>query len=168
MHSDELLELLATELARLDAIRSALLRDGLADEQQRTAGGELSGMDEHVADVASETFEREAEIGLLHTVDAELADVRAAMVRALAGEYGRCLVCHGPIGDDRLRAVPAATRCVAHQRDAEREEDASRDDRAARRAAREATSHLDFLPTEEPGAALVAAEEAAMHVVTPA
>ena len=31
------------------------------------------------------------------------------------GTYGSCEVCGGPIGQDRLAALPEATRCVACQ-----------------------------------------------------
>ncbi|HKW06990.1 MAG TPA: TraR/DksA family transcriptional regulator [Candidatus Dormibacteraeota bacterium] len=38
----------------------------------------------------------------------------AAELRA-SGAYGRCEICGGPIGEDRLAAVPDATRCIACQ-----------------------------------------------------
>ena len=38
----------------------------------------------------------------------------AAEVRA-RGSYGSCEVCGGPIGEDRLAAVPEATRCLSCQ-----------------------------------------------------
>lgn len=31
------------------------------------------------------------------------------------GAYGTCEVCGGPIGDERLAAVPDATRCISCQ-----------------------------------------------------
>ena len=31
------------------------------------------------------------------------------------GTYGQCEVCGGPIGDERLAAVPDATRCISCQ-----------------------------------------------------
>jgi RNA polymerase-binding transcription factor DksA len=39
---------------------------------------------------------------------------RAAKLRD-QGAYGSCEVCGGPIGEDRLAAVPEATRCVSCQ-----------------------------------------------------
>ena len=41
----------------------------------------------------------------------ELRDVEAALVRIDKGTYGVCGECGAEIGQDRLTAVPAASRC---------------------------------------------------------
>jgi RNA polymerase-binding transcription factor DksA len=43
----------------------------------------------------------------------ELAEVEAALVRIQEGRYGTCLNCGGPMGLQRLRAIPEARYCVA-------------------------------------------------------
>ncbi len=43
----------------------------------------------------------------------ELAEIEAALVRIQEGSYGRCLSCGGPMGLQRLRAIPEARYCVA-------------------------------------------------------
>lgn len=43
----------------------------------------------------------------------ELADIDAALERIADGRYGRCLSCGGPMGLQRLRALPEARYCVA-------------------------------------------------------
>ncbi|MGY4718899.1 TraR/DksA family transcriptional regulator [Naumannella huperziae] len=43
----------------------------------------------------------------------EIAEVDAALARLADGSYGICAGCGEPIPRDRLRARPAATRCVA-------------------------------------------------------
>lgn len=45
----------------------------------------------------------------------ELRAIDAALARADEGTYGRCTRCGGEIGDARLRANPAAERCIACQ-----------------------------------------------------
>ena len=45
----------------------------------------------------------------------ELQAQRAAEMRG-QGTYGRCESCGGSIGEDRLAAVPDATRCISCQR----------------------------------------------------
>ena len=60
-----------------------------------------------------------SEQAVSETIDEILAKdreqaVHAADVRAHGG-YGLCEDCHGPIGDERLEALPTATRCVACQ-----------------------------------------------------
>ncbi len=43
----------------------------------------------------------------------ELAEIEAALMRIQEGRYGRCLSCGGPMGLQRLRAIPEARYCVA-------------------------------------------------------
>jgi DnaK suppressor protein len=43
----------------------------------------------------------------------ELADIDAALARIQEGRYGNCLNCGGPMGLQRLRALPEARFCVA-------------------------------------------------------
>jgi DnaK suppressor protein len=42
----------------------------------------------------------------------ELADVEAALQRIEQGSYGTCLACGGPMGLQRMRAIPEARYCV--------------------------------------------------------
>jgi DnaK suppressor protein len=58
-----------------------------------------------------------------------LADVRSALARLEAGEYGRCIVCGKEIEPARLRAVPETPYCLEHADEAQRaESQASPDD----------------------------------------
>jgi RNA polymerase-binding transcription factor DksA len=43
----------------------------------------------------------------------ELAEIDAALLRIEAGSYGRCQSCGGPLGLQRLRALPEARYCLA-------------------------------------------------------
>jgi RNA polymerase-binding transcription factor len=43
----------------------------------------------------------------------ELEDIEAALSRIQDGQYGTCLACGGPIGLQRLRAIPEARYCIA-------------------------------------------------------
>lgn len=42
----------------------------------------------------------------------ELAEIDAALDRIREGRYGTCLACGGPMGLQRLRAIPEARYCV--------------------------------------------------------
>ncbi len=42
----------------------------------------------------------------------ELAEVEAALQRIEQGSYGTCLACGGPMGLQRMRAIPEARYCV--------------------------------------------------------
>ncbi len=43
----------------------------------------------------------------------ELADIDAALARIAEGSYGTCQSCGGPMGLQRLRALPEARYCLA-------------------------------------------------------
>ena len=110
---------LRDELARLDAVREALLGEGTTGGVEAEGIAEASTLDLHPADVGTETFEHERNRSLLDDVEQEIADVRRAFVRLDRGTYGRCEACRAQIPDDRLVAMPAARFCLAHQADAE-------------------------------------------------
>jgi DnaK suppressor protein len=48
---------------------------------------------------------------LSETETVALARIHASLRRIELGTYGECVVCHGPIDEERLRAVPEADRC---------------------------------------------------------
>ena len=110
---------LAQEQARLTRLRSSFEGEHLHDEPEEDSSAELSHIDQHPADLASDAFEREKEFSILEQVEAELADVSRALERLDGGRYGRCEACGEAIADERLTAVPAARFCVDHQADLE-------------------------------------------------
>ncbi|HZU78351.1 MAG TPA: TraR/DksA C4-type zinc finger protein [Acidimicrobiales bacterium] len=116
----------AVVLSRLHHERERLqaLRADLSAVRGESEGGdlsELSVIDQHPADVGTETFQREADLSTLEQVEAELEDVDHALERLDEGSYGVCEACGRPIGDERLAVQPAARFCVEDQAAAERE-----------------------------------------------
>lgn len=111
--------LLQEEQARLQQIRASLQADPLDGADER-AVVELSMVDQHPADIATDTFEKEKELSILEHVDAQLVDVDRALGRLEQGTYGACEACGRRIDDDRLRARPAARFCIDDQQIAER------------------------------------------------
>jgi DnaK suppressor protein len=49
---------------------------------------------------------------LAEKVEKELAEVDAALGRIAEGVYGTCAACGGPLGLQRLRAIPEARFCL--------------------------------------------------------
>jgi DnaK suppressor protein len=119
MDADEARSRLAEEQTRLGGIRDDLA--SLRDESQKDAMEELSSYDQHQADVATETFDREKDLTILDNIEGELADVEHALQRLDDGTYGTCEACGQPIDDARLEAMPATRFCVADQARAEHE-----------------------------------------------
>ena len=121
MDSDTARPRLNDELERLTGLRDEFLAQGLTTESEGESLAELSSVDQHQADLGTETFERERDLSILERVEAELADVEHALRRLDEGTYGICEACGKPISDDRLEAQPAARFCVEDQALAERE-----------------------------------------------
>jgi RNA polymerase-binding protein DksA len=121
MDSDAARQLLEGERERLTSVREGLDVENPSDESENQNLSELSDVDQHQADIGTETFEREKDYSILERVEAELADVEHALQRLDDGTYGTCEACGKPIGDDRLQAMPAARFCVDDQQLAERE-----------------------------------------------
>jgi DnaK suppressor protein len=99
-------ELLSAERTRIER--------ALAD-LTHTADDELSHVDQHPADAATDLFEDERDAGLAARLREELAAVERAEQRLRDGSYGRSVESGDPIPDDRLEAVPAAERTVEEQ-----------------------------------------------------
>jgi len=111
---------LVHERHRLERLRAGFEAERLHEESSDDSTGELSHLDQHDADVGSDTFEREKDFSILEQVEAELADVERALRRLDDGSYGHCEACGSAIHDERLAAQPATRFCVAHQEVAER------------------------------------------------
>lgn len=121
MEADEARDRLGGERERLETVRSELLETGLGTESEEASLSELSSVDQHQADVGTETFGRERDLSLLEQVEAELDDVTRALSSLDDGTYGRCEACGRPIEESRLEARPEARFCLADQQTAERE-----------------------------------------------
>ncbi len=81
---------------------------GEIDGEVASGGEELSNYDQHPADSATDTFEREKDLGNLDDLEAELAEIEAAIERLENGTYGVDEVSGALIDPARLEAVPVA------------------------------------------------------------
>lgn len=113
MDTDSARASLLKEHARLEGllIAAARLQAGAQEAQER----ELSSSDQHPAELATETIERELDQSVVLHVQMELTEVEAAMAKLEAGTYGLCEACAKPISDARLEAMPAARYCIEDQ-----------------------------------------------------
>ncbi len=80
---------------------------------------ELSFYDQHPADIGSETYEREKDMGLLELMEFELEKVNDALEQYQQGKYGICEVCGQPIDPRRLERLINTTLCVHCAREQE-------------------------------------------------
>jgi DnaK suppressor protein len=75
-----------------------------------------SSADNHLGDMATETFDRELDYTLEESNERVLGEIDAALARIEAGTYGRCEVCGKEIGEERLEAIPYTRLCIEHSR----------------------------------------------------
>ncbi len=76
--------------------------------------GELlsSTADNHLADMASETYHRELDEGLEEDARERLRQVDEALARIESGRYGTCRICGNEIPVERLEVLPWTTLCI--------------------------------------------------------
>jgi len=97
------------------AHRQSLAQRLRQEESDPVESSELSKIDQHPAELGTETFERELELTTLMIVEAELKDIDDALRKLEQGTCGICEACGKPIDPERLEAKPWARFCVADQ-----------------------------------------------------
>jgi len=83
--------------------------------------GDLSTMPIHMADVGSDTFEKEFALDIIESEQEELREIDAALARLSDGSFGVCEVCGRKVPYQRLAAVPYARLCINCKRQEEAE-----------------------------------------------
>jgi RNA polymerase-binding transcription factor DksA len=97
---------ISDEQTRVEGLIAGL-RDELGTSENEDVS-ELSDYDQHPADMGTETFEREKDLSILEQLEAELAELQAALERVDNGTYGIDEVTGEPIDPARLEVLPAA------------------------------------------------------------
>lgn len=106
MDADDARERLRAERRRVEDLVDGLKTElGTAESEDLS---ELSDYDQHPADTATETFEREKDLSILEQLENELAELQAALERVDAGTYGIDEDTGEPIDPERLEAFPTA------------------------------------------------------------
>jgi DnaK suppressor protein len=78
-------------------------------------GGDVSGHALHMADVATDMYDREFAMGLAANDRELLSSINQALIRIDDGIYGVCVDCKKPIAATRLKALPYALTCLKCQ-----------------------------------------------------
>jgi RNA polymerase-binding protein DksA len=84
-------------------------------QSQREAAGDLSGYTFHMADTATDSYDREFSLGLATNAQKILYEIEEALKRVKEKGFGSCLTCGKPINRKRLTAIPYASLCIACQ-----------------------------------------------------
>lgn len=104
---------------KLLELRQRLVQEvGAAEESMRedvVKPGDISTVRTHPADNDAEGLD--VDIAIAQNQESLLEQVNAALDRIEAGTFGSCEQCGRAIGEERLQAVPYASRCIECARD---------------------------------------------------
>jgi RNA polymerase-binding protein DksA len=107
-------KMLVDERTRLIGQSKRILgRNSLADQSDDV--GDLSDHNNHPADAASETFEREKDFAFDENIDQMVDRIDRALAKIDDGTFGNCDRCGKEISKGRLEALPYATFCIECQ-----------------------------------------------------
>jgi RNA polymerase-binding protein DksA len=122
-------------VAILAPVNTERFREMLMDERTRLANAidylheenpgtfedeEEETFDNHLADSATVTFTREMDYSLEENAGHVLAAIDEALKKIDDGTFGLCTRCGDPIAEERLEAMPYATKCIDCKRLEER------------------------------------------------
>jgi RNA polymerase-binding protein DksA len=113
----ELTEFKKLILKRKDEVDDEIkhISDDTLKKSQKDASGDISGYTYHMADVATDNYDREFSLGLASNDRQSLYELDDALKRIEDGRFGICEDCEQLITKVRLRAVPQARLCVKCQ-----------------------------------------------------
>lgn len=84
-------------------------------KSQKDAAGDISGYTYHMADVATDTYDREFSLGLASNERQSLYELDEAIKKIEEGTFGICEECKSLITKTRLKVVPFTRLCVKCQ-----------------------------------------------------
>ena len=84
-------------------------------KSQKDAAGDISGYTYHMADVATDTYDREFSLGLASNERQSLYELDEAIKKIEEGIFGICEECKSLITKTRLKVVPFTRLCVKCQ-----------------------------------------------------
>lgn len=82
---------------------------------QREASGDLSSSTYHMADMATDTYDRDFSLNLATKEQRVLYEIEEALRRLDEDTYGICESCSKAITKQRLKAMPYARHCIKCQ-----------------------------------------------------
>ena len=91
------------------------IEEDTLSQSQRDASGDLSGYTLHMADIATDSYDREFSLGLATNAQRILYEIDEALKRVEEKRFGNCLTCDKPILHKRLTAIPYASHCIQCQ-----------------------------------------------------
>lgn len=117
VYRDKLLDLKDDLMKQIHEISEESLR-----KSQNEASGDITKHSLHLADRASDTYERDFNLSLVSSESKIVTEIDEALKRIEHNEYGFCLKCGKPIAKKRLDAIPYARHETKCQEEIERQQ----------------------------------------------
>jgi RNA polymerase-binding protein DksA len=117
LNKKELAEFRKIVLKRKEEILEEIkhISEDTLKKSQKDASGDISGYTYHMADMATDTYDREFSLGLASNERKLLYELDDALKKIEDGTFGICEECKSLITKTRLKAVPYARLCVKCQ-----------------------------------------------------
>ncbi|RKY41019.1 MAG: TraR/DksA family transcriptional regulator [Candidatus Omnitrophota bacterium] len=115
-YKEKLLNLREEIFAQMQDLSQETLR-----RSQKDISGDISGYSLHMADVASDNYEREFSLSLVSNERKIIMEIEEALKRIEDKKYGVCLMCEKNIAKRRLEVIPYARYCKRCQEKLEKE-----------------------------------------------
>ena len=114
MKKDELKEFRELLLRRRSQLKGDFdkLGSDALEHNVQDSSGDLSAMPLHMADVGTDSFEKDMTLGLIESEADELREIEEALKRTEDGTFGLCPTCKKQVSKARLRAIPYARLCI--------------------------------------------------------
>ena len=116
-YKEKLINLKEEVLAKIREISEDTLM-----KSQKDISGDMSGYGIHIADVASDNYERDFSLGLVSDERKVLLEIEEALKRIEAKDYGVCQLCEKVIAAVRLKSIPYVKYCKKCQEKMEKED----------------------------------------------
>ena len=122
LNKKELLEYKKVITKRKNEILDAIERisEDTLKKSQKDASGDISGYTFHMADVATDNYDREFSLGLASNDRQSLYELDDALKRIEEGTFGVCEECKTVLTKARLKALPYARLCLNCQQKREK------------------------------------------------
>jgi DnaK suppressor protein len=92
------------------------ISEDVLKKSPKDASGDISGYTYHIADVATDTFDREFSLKIATDEYNLLYELDEALKRLEEDTYGICEACKKPIAKTRLKVIPYTRLCIKCQK----------------------------------------------------
>ncbi|MDP2912358.1 MAG: TraR/DksA family transcriptional regulator [Candidatus Omnitrophota bacterium] len=89
---------------------NTIAKDSL--KSQKESSGDLSGYSFHMADMASDSYDRELSLNIASEEQLVVYEIDEALKRIEDGNFGKCIECEKKVPLKRLNVIPYAKYCI--------------------------------------------------------